>query len=277
MENQNTNEVAEVATNEVAVAGPKPESIKKAYFPSTKMDAAQIAVGVVSAIAEEHELNMVFNFDVEGEFPAGYGLAIGPISKRENNENNVVGVSIAAIPDLATVEKEIGGSQFIHDAAIGSMIAKLANAVRPRGETGETASSIPFSVEDFITTNRPEGVLLAFNALAPAYVKVLKKKGLKHLTNSILRQVLQSAAFAEQQFPAVAQEKWLGILNSMVSNAEKDGLAVGLLAEWVKTRDSATLEDKDIDLSDLNFDDMVSTAAPAVAETQAVAGSHTDH
>jgi hypothetical protein len=244
----NPNEVAQ------APASAKPDAIKKQYFDSKKIDAAQDAIGIVSAIAEEHSLKMVFNFDVEAPFPDGYGIAIAPISKREKSTNHVLGVAIAAIPDVATVQEVEGGIQFVHDCAVTAMIAKLSNSVRPRGDSGETAASIPFSVTDFITTNRPDGVLLSFRALAPLYVKMLKKKGLKLMTESILRQCLQSAAFAEQQFSKIDQDKWEKILSSMVATAEKEGLAAGMLLEWQKTRDSATLQDDDVDLSDLDFD-----------------------
>lgn len=247
----NANEVSPVP------ASAKPEAIKKQYFDSKKIDAAQDAIGIVSAIAEEHGLKMVFNFDLEATFPEGYGIAIAPISKREKSTNHVLGVAIAAIPDVATVQEVEGGMQFVHDCAITSMIAKLSNSVRPRGDSGETAASIPFSVQDFITTNRPDGVLLSFRALAPLYVKMLKKKGLKLITESILRQCLQSSAFAEQQFSKIGQDKWIKILTSMIATAEKEGLAAGMLLEWQKTRDSATLQDDDVDLSDLDFDVVV--------------------
>jgi hypothetical protein len=96
--------------------------------------------------------------------------------------------------------------------------------------------------------------LLAYRKFANAYVKVLKKKGLKFITESILRQTLQSKAFAEQQFPSVPQDKWVQILDSMIARANAEQIAVGMLSEWKQTRDSATLADKDVDLSDLDFD-----------------------
>ena len=231
-------------------------TIKKAYFPSVKLPDAQVIIDSMNAVCSEYNLAVVFNFDTEKEFPVGYGIGIVPISKRHAGETITLGVAIAAIPDIATVQDHENGMQFVLDAVVGNMMAKLANAVRPRGDNNETASSIPFSVEDFITSNRPEGVLLAFRKYANAYVKVLKKGGLKLLTESILRQALQSKAFAEQQFPKVGQDKWLAILDNMIARAEADDMAVGMLAEWRKTRDSATLQDDDVDLADLDFADL---------------------
>ena len=259
--NEAVAETAEVATatpadvTELAKAKTKAiASIKKAYFPNAKLADAQVTIDAMNQVCADYNLAVVFNFDTEKEFPAGYGIGIIPIAKRSGGETVTHGVAISAIPDVETVQLHENGSQFVIDAVIGNMMAKLANAVRPRGDNNETASSIPFTVEDFITSNRPEGVLLAFRTYANAYVKVLKKGGLKLLTESILRQALQSKAFAEQQFPSVGQDKWLAILDNMIARAESDGMAVGMLAEWKTTRDSATLQDEDVDLSDLDFD-----------------------
>ena len=237
------------------------DDVKKVYFTSAQLNDAQTEIEKVNAIAEEHGLDMIFNFDTEKEFPAGYGIAIVPVAKRDKQaeKNVVVGVAVAAIPDLETVAASENGNAFIVKAVSGNMIAKLANAVRPRGESGESAASVPFTVEDFITSNRPEGLLEAYREYQSAYVKVLKKKGLKFITDSILRQVLQSAAFAEQQFPSVPQDKWEQILDSMIARAKKEGIAPGMLTEWRETRDSATLSDRDVDLSDLDFDDVLPT------------------
>lgn len=252
-----TDEPAEVQTvEEIAEAKAKAiDSIKKVYFPSTKLSEAQTEIDRISDICSAYQLKVTFNFDVEKDsLPDGYGLGVIPTSKRIKNENVTLGVAIAGIPDVDTVRNHENGNQFVNDAVVNTMMAKLANSTRPRGEDNETAASIPFTIEDFITSNRPEGVLLAFRTYASAYVKVLKKGGLKLLTESILRQALQSKAFAEQQFPKVPQDKWVAILESMMRRAEKDGIAMGLLSEWKQSRDSATLSDDDVDLSDLDLD-----------------------
>ena len=251
-ENDSASEV-ETATAEFKT---KLDDVKKNYFPSAKLAEAQVEIDKVIEIATEHELGMIYNFEPEKEFQSGYGIAIVPVSKRANKENVIVGVCIAAIPDLESVQQHENGKQFVQDAVVGNMIAKLANAVRPRANTGESAASIPFSIEDFITSNRQEGVLQAYRAYASSYVKVLKDKGLKFLTDSILRQTLQSAAFAEQQFPSVPQDKWVQVLDSMIARAAKEGMAPGMLTDWKSTRDSAVLQDRDVDLSELDFDEI---------------------
>ncbi len=265
-ESESVTTEAAADTEAIEVKPTKVDDVKKIYFPSGKLAEAQTEIEKVNLIADEHDLGMTFNFDTEAEFPAGYGIAIVPVTKNIDKKNVTVSVAIAAIPDLETVSNEEGGQQFINKAVISSMIAKLANAVRPRGEAGETAASIPFSVADFITSNRPEGVLLAYRKLASAYVKVLKNKGLLYITESILRQILQSAAFAEQQFPTIDQSKWEQILTSMIARAEADDLAPGLLVEWKQSRDSAELVDANIDLSDIDFDDLLPPVETVTAD-----------
>lgn len=250
---QNVNET-ETATEAAAVEAPSLETIEKANFTSSQLDAAQAAVGKATEIAAANNCPVTYNFDIEADFPAGYGIAIDHIAKRGANGNEILGILVAAIPDYETVANFEGGMDFIKEKALDAMLAKLKNAVRPRGEDNTVSASVPFSVTDFITSNRPEGVLVAFRALAPAYVKMLKKKGLTLMTEAILRQTLQSAAFAEQNFPKITQDKWSTILDSMIEKATSEGKAVGILEEWKATRDSAELPSADVDLSDLDFD-----------------------
>ena len=247
--------VAETATSEnVATETPSLESIEKAYFPSTAIDKAGEAIGKAQEIAAANGLECTYNFDIEKEFESGYGVVIDHIAKRSAEGNKILGILIGAVPDFETVMNAENGADFVKDSVVDKMLAKLKNAVRPRGEENTVSASVPFTVVDFITSNRPEGILIAFNALAPAYVKMLKKKGLSLMTVAILRQTLQSAAFAEQNFPKISQEKWVTILDSMVTKATSEGKAIGILTDWKETRVSAELIDGDVDLSDLDFD-----------------------
>lgn len=249
----------------------KAEDIKKAYFASAQLTEAQTAMDSAMEIATALDLEVVFSFDTDAEFPAGYGIQIIPIAKRVANENVTLGVGIGAFPDVALIASHENGQAFINECVVANMAAKFANAIRPRGDNADTAASIPFSVEDFITSNRPEGVLLAFRTYSSAYVKVLKKKGLDFMTPSILRQILQSAAFAADQIASVPQAKWVQILDSMIARASAENIAVGMLADWKASRDSAVLKDVNVDLSDLDFEDFESkkveaTAAPQTSE-----------
>ena len=250
---QSTLETAEtVETVEVA----KLETVEKAYFPSANIEQAQIAIGKATEIASGNQVPVTYNFDIGENFPTGYGIAIDHISKRSANGNVITGILVAAIHDYETVADFEGGASFIKGKVVDSMLAKLKNAVRPRGEDNTISASVPFSVTDFITSNRPEGILVAFREFAPAYVKMLKKKKLTLMTEAILRQTLQNAEFAAQSFPKITQDKWETILDSMIAKAEHAGIAAGILTEWKATRDSAELPSADVDLSDLDFDAM---------------------
>lgn len=231
------------------------QDISKQYFSADNLEAGSNAVNeAVELVAKENGMQQ-FNFDPNADFPAGYGLAIIPINQRNEatGSTDTIGVSIAAIPDFNLLDSSEAGKEYIRDTVQAALMAKLANAVRPRKDATAPAS-IPFTVEDFITSNRAEGVLVAFRKLAGAYVKVLKNGGLKLMTPDILRQVFQSSAFAGQQFPKVPQENWVRLLDSMIAKATEQGMAVGMLAEWKATRDTAGLPEVDeIDLSDMDF------------------------
>lgn len=244
-------------TEAAETKAPVMSDIKKQFYSVDNIEAGSAAATEALKIVEAASGKSVLNFDPEQDFPEGYGLAVGPINKRNEalKKTETIGCYVAAVPSVAHIletAKE-AGQKWIDSVLEDSLIARVANAVRPRSD-GSTAASVPFSVEDFITSNRPEGLLVGFNKLAPTYVKVLKGKGLTFLTTALLRQILSSKAFAEQQFPKIPQASWESLLDSMIAKANKDGLTVGLMDEWKETRDEAGLPvDDDLDLSDLDF------------------------
>ena len=105
-------------------------------------------------------------------------------------------------------------------------------------------------LNDFITSSRVSG-LLAFNLVGSLFVSALKKKGLQFMTKVLLRQVLASAAFAEQQFPRIAQENWVIVLNSMIANVKKENVDAGVLQYWLDHRAETEIDTTEIDLSDI--------------------------
>lgn len=248
-----TNE-AEVAETLATPTTNAMNAIKKQFWNISQLEVAQATVNSVMEIVNRAGGTLKFNFNPEGDFPEGYGLAVVPICKKDGaNVMQTLGAAIGAIPDYSALVTTTEGSAFAQDVVETALMAKLANAVRPRAD-GNVAASVPFSVEDFITSNRPEGVLVAFRKLAPAYVKLLKSQGLKLMTDNILRSVLESSAFAESQFPKVPQASWEALLDSMIAKAGTAGMVVGMLADWRKDRDTAGLpSDDEVDLSGLDF------------------------
>ena len=226
------------------------EDVQKRYFgPDVLATEGQTYLGMVSSIPD---VKISKNFDEE--IPAGFGVSIFPISRRGAEGNEIIGVAVAAIPDPETIANHEKGSDFIRNVLISAFQAKVANAVRPRAD-GSTAGSIPASIEDFITSQRGSGSLKTYTAMATVFVKTIKKMGIKFMTSQILKQTLQSKAFAESQFPKIPQDGWEKILHAMVSKAANEGLDPAILNHWLATRNDAEMHiAEDLDFS--MFEDM---------------------
>jgi len=235
------------------------QAIKKQYFTPDQTDQAGEAIDLAVATVETANGSVVFNFDIEKEVTEGYAIIIAPITQRNSeSKNEVVGISIGAVPTYDLLINTPEGSAWIKEQTTNAILAKLANAVRPSTKTGEIAATRPYTIIDFITSNRADGALVAYRKLAPKYIKALKAKGITNLTDATFRQTLQSTAFAEATFEKVTQPTWVSIIHKMIAMAEKEGMIAGSLTEWLDTRDSAGMPQVvEIDyegLSDLEID-----------------------
>lgn len=250
------NTVAVAATNEKKEAEATIQDVERQYFSPDELEKGVSAVQVAIELATKAGAKPIYNFDPNADFPAGCGLAIIPISKRdkEGERGNIVeNVAIAAVPEPSTIAALEGGNQWIYDTLVSALIGKVANAVRPRGEKGTTAGTIPSAPIDFITSQRTSGEsLTAWRELCNKFVSALRKKGLVTVNAQTLRQILQSKEFAESIFPKVKQEVWVNVLDAMIARAEKDKMEPGILKVWKETRDSTSIEVPELDVSDLN-------------------------
>lgn len=236
---------AETATSQVTM-----QDIEKKHFAPEQLEAGSNYINEVMEICANENVEPVFNFDPEGEFPKSYGLAIIPLQKRIPERGNLTfGIVIAAIPSVDALAAEESGINFINKLVTDSLIRQVTVSAKPKDEGA--AISIPFKIDEFTTTSRSSG-LAAFNAVATDYVKALKTKGLKFMSKVLLRQVLASAQFAEQQFPRLSQENWQLVLASMVQHVKAKGMESGVLAHWISTRDEVEIDVAEIDLSDLD-------------------------
>ncbi len=227
------------------------DDVDRRFFSPEDLTDAQKAVDQV----QEHvPAKMVqWNFNPEkDEVPSGYGLAIVPISQRKlgGEGNETIGVVIAAVPDPSLIAGHEKGPEFIREVITDFFLAKVANAARPKASG---TSTLPFSIIDYIERRRGRESLKVFTELAPIYVKALREKGLKMLTQALLRQILQSKVFAEQ-FNRKLEAKgfWSGVLDKMVEKAKVKGLDPAVLVNWHDTRELAEA----IDIDDLDVDEL---------------------
>ena len=230
---------------------PTMQDIAKKVFAPEAMEKAQAHLSEVIAICNRQNVSPIFNFNVEEDFPAGYSLAIIPLSERVAERGNVTkGVCVAAIPTIAAIMQHDSGEAFVTKQILDILVRQVSSSAKAK----DGITSLPFKVGDFTTSSRSSG-LASFNALSSVYVQALKKKGLKFMSKLLLRQTLQSSAFAEQQFPRIDQDNWDMVLQSMIAHAAKDGLDAGNLAQWKKTRSTVEVDMADVDLTDL--DDLI--------------------
>ncbi len=226
------------------------QDVEKKYFSPEQLEAGSQYINEVMVIASAENVEPVFNFETDGEFPEGYGLSIIPLTKRVPERGNLIyGVVIAAVPTVELLASVESGSNYINKIVTDALLRQISAGAKPKDEGAQIA--IPFKLDEFTTTSRSSG-LAAFNLVASDYVKALKTKGLKFMSKPLLRQVLASSQFAEQQFPRISQENWLVVLQSMAQHVKAKGMETGVLDHWVSTRDEVEIDVTDIDLTDLD-------------------------
>ena len=228
------------------------ESVERKFYPPTKLaEATEMINTIQEAVAEER---IRWNFDPEKQtVPDGYGLATVPISERQpgGKGNRTIGVIIAAVPDPETISSHEKGGPFIREVIVDYFLAKIANAARPKA-TG-VPTSLPFSIDDYLERRRGRESLKTFTELAPRYVKALREKGLKMITQPLMRQILQSKIFS-QQFNDKLEDRqfWAGLLEKMIEKAKSSDLDPAVLENWRDTRDQVEV----VDVSDLDVDEL---------------------
>ena len=248
-------EVAQSDTPEQAGDEFALDDVDKRYFPPSDLKNAQILLPKIEVL-KNNGVNVKTTFDREKDFPTGYGLAVIPLSERQvganaGQGNKRTGIVLAAIPDPDLISQDDAGKQFIRDNTIAAFLSKVANAARPRPD-GQIAATMPFTIKDFIEGGRRGESLKSYTELAGDFVKALRKKGLKFISPTILRQCLSNQAFAENQFSGIDQNSWVAVIDMMIGKATEKGLDVAIFDNWKLTR-----EDQEInDLQDLDFSDL---------------------
>lgn len=244
---QNNENVAPGATNGLFKTA---QDIERKVFSSERLQQANDYVAEAVETCKAENLPVVFNFNTDEPLPSGYSLATIPMTETVANKGRVtVGLAVAAIPDVQLILQDAGGAAWAVKRLTDSMLqtVKLA-AQKDEGEL----SNLPFSIADFTSTGRVSA-FTGFNAVAGEYVKALKKKSksLAFISKILLRQILASSQFAEQQFPRIGQQNWEFIINAMIKSCGAIGVDAGILNHWLQTRNETTVSTADVDLSDL--------------------------
>jgi len=232
-------EVVEVAT----------PSIPTTFFAGETLADAHDAVEIATLTAETEGVKVAQNFKDGEELPDGFGLLVRPVSKRGKG---LQGVVVAAMPTLEAILAHEKGEQFVRDAMLSVLSDKLVAAVRGRGDDAVFGGTMPFTLADFLAPAKRDGGLPAFNIVANLFVQALKKKGAKKMTKGLLRQICESTAFAEAEFPTVGQEQWVNVINTMASKATKEGESDAIFNHWLATRDQVEIVSDDLNLDDLS-------------------------
>ena len=244
-------------TGNNAQAAPKldVQDVRREYYEPTaeSFAKAQAAIDAWTTAFIAANLPVRYSWDTNNELPAGYGLALVPQTKRTGDKGNeVIGLYIFAVPDPATVLQHERGQQWARETMVDRLVNRAASAVRPRD--GSAPVTVPYSVEDFIIPASRDQGLAYFREVAKDVLDGLKKLGFspKHLNVALLRQILASAAYAQQQFPNIAQTKWEHVLRTLIAKADRDGKDAGIVRVWLDTRNAVDIEAQDFDDSALD-------------------------
>ena len=249
-------EGGEIALDEINELG---DAIKR-YFPDTP-DQLAIAGQLLARYREVLPSDALrLNFDVDADFPEGYGIITFPVGEIIKGVGRVAkSVVFAAVPTLNSVLAHEAGRQFVEKAVLEAFSAKLKSAV----DDG-SAQEPPFTLEQFLKRRPKAETLATFKEIAGQFVSALKAMGLKRMNAGTLRQILSSTAYAKQHYPKISQDDWVMLLGAMKEVAKSKGLPVAIFDKWLADRDKAQVE---ADVEGLDFD----TLTEALSGTEAAA------
>ena len=193
------------------------QDIERTVFPSDNMEKASKRIGDVLAICLHENVPVDFTWDTDQELPDNYSIAIVPLTETIKGKGRVImSVLIGVFPDIQTILQDAAGAAWAVKKLSENLISQLKNT-RNKMINAAELDEFPFTVADFVSTGKTS-VYAGYNLVAVDFVKALKKKSksLSFISKILLRQILASAQFAEQQFPRIDQKNWVFIINSMI-------------------------------------------------------------
>jgi len=228
------------------------QDVERIYYGPDELENASVAINEIMANVDGKNVTFNFKPDDASSIPDGFGLAIVPNTRRVEGQGVVTyGVTVAAMPDPSTVLANENGEDFVRKLVTENLLSKVANSSRQRPDG--TSGTLPVSLADFMEARRGRGEgLKTYTAIASHFVKALRKKGLKLINAQILRNCLQSAMFATEQFEKIEQSQWELVLNLMIAKANEQKLDPAILNDWKDKRDAFEIEsNEDVDFGDL--------------------------
>lgn len=224
------------------------------YFGPDKVGEASEYASKIAAYCESKQIPWFKNFDPSAELPAGFGILIQPVQKRDKAKQELVltDIVIASVPDIAAIESNEKGAHYLREILREAFGRRLKQAVVSAKKTKSTVS-LPDTLEGFIEAIRARSPLYTFNQLQERVRKSLDKKGIK-VSKEMLQGVLMSASFAEQVFPNQKQAQWILVIDRMIQVAKSENLDPSILDAWKTDRANASFShDDSIDLGDLEL------------------------
>jgi len=245
------------------------DNLDRHWFEPGKEADAEKAINAAVAIANHHNLPVAANWDTSTPKPADYALAIVPqmltVKQSDGTGKQIpVGLYIGALPTPEAIAANgDAGNAWLRKVMVEAVINRFANCTRVIRNPKNPAqfrqpSSVPFKVEEFITAAGRDNSLVYFRKVAPAYVDLLKTKGVGTqpgavtMTRDVLQAVLSSAATAAQLYGKVPQARWETLLDKMLADAKAAGIDPGLVAVWRASRDTVEVQPDDFDLDGLD-------------------------
>jgi hypothetical protein len=236
------------------------QDVDSLYFGPNEIGLAVQMIQHISTLKDGNgkDVPVVFNgtWAEDEQFPAGYGLYVFPIGKtvKDPKEGNVrvkEKVVAAAVPTLDSLLTTEAGRDYVEREMRSGFQTKIRNVLIRAEDIASV--SLPITIEQFIERSERGAAdqgLAAFKTIGPNLVKMLDKKGVT--TNlQLLRQILQSTAFAQALMPKVSQKVWQKVIEVGKTNAAEKKLPTTIFDKWLETRDSigVDVEMEDIDLS----------------------------
>lgn len=269
------NDTAAQATADATTTAPATDkalaldNLTRAWFEPGKEADAEKAINAAVAIATHHGLPVAANWDTSTPKPADYALAIVPqmltVKQTDGTGKQIpVGLYIGALPTPEAIAAHgDAGNAWLRKVMVEAVTNRFANCTRVIRDPKNPAafrqpSSVPFKVEEFITAAGRDNSLVYFRKVAPAYVDLLKTKGVGTqpgavtMTRDVLQAVLSSAATAQQLYAKVPQARWETLLDKMLADAKAAGIDPGLVAVWRASRDTVEVQPDDFDLDGLD-------------------------